>query len=202
MTELERAKIIHDKAMFLSQEADMAKIWGDIPKSQILYRQSFDLEQEVVHIYSERFDNEPERSILYVSAASLAMLCHLYPEADLLIQQGLSKSTPSDMVEELQGLKAQVQQHKLQYEQLSDKKEEQPFWISGVLRRVDADKNTIKLASNGTKPKSQPHYYTINVVSETLNKLVKNYWGDIINVYIKPKSKKGKQHQYELIEVN
>ena len=51
MTELERAKIIHDKAMFLSQEADMAKIWGDVPKSQILYRQSFDLEREVVDIY-------------------------------------------------------------------------------------------------------------------------------------------------------
>jgi hypothetical protein len=202
MNELERAKIIHDKAMFLSQEADMAKIWGDIPKSQILYRQSFDLEQEVVHIYSERFDKEPERSILYSSAASLAMLCHLYPEANLLIEQGLSKSTPPYMVEELHELKAQIQQHKLQYEQLSDKEQEQPFWISGVLRRVDADKNTIKLASNGTEPKSQPHYYTINVVSETLNKLVKNYWGDIMNVYIKPKSKKGKQHQYELIEVN
>ena len=180
----------------------MAKIWGDIPKSQILYRQSFDLEREVVHIYSERFDNEPERSILYVSAASLAMLCHLYPEADLLIQQGLASSTPPDMVEELQELKAQVQQHKLQYEQLSDKEEQQPFWISGVLKRADAEKNTIKLATNGTEPKSQPHYYTINVVSETLNKLVKNYWGDIINVYIKPKSKKGKQYQYELIEVS
>jgi hypothetical protein len=201
MTELERAKIIHDKAMLLSQEADMAKIWGDVPKSQILYRQSFDLEQEVVHIYSERFDNEPERSILYVSAASLAMLCHLYPEANLLIQQGLSNSTPSDMVEELQELKAQVQQHKLQYEQLSDKEEQQPFWISGVLRRADAYKNTIKLASNATDTIPQTDY-TINVVSETLNKLVKNYWGDIINVYIKPKRKKGKQHQYELIEVS
>jgi hypothetical protein len=136
-------------------------------------------------------------------AFSMAVtLCHLYPEADLLIEQGLSKSTPPDMVKEFHELKALVQQHKLQYEQLSDKKEEQPFWISGVLKRADAEKNTIKLATNGTEPKSQPHYYTINVVSETLNKLVKNYWGDIINVYIKPKSTKGKQHRYELIEVS
>jgi hypothetical protein len=200
MTELEKARTIHNKAMLLSQEADMAKIWGDEPKSQLLYRQSFDLEREVVQIYSERFDKEPERSVLYVSAASLAMLCHLYPEADLLVQEGLSNSTPPYLVKELHELKAQVQQHKLDYEQLSNK--EQPFWISGVLRRVDADKNTIKLASNGIEPKSQPHYYTINVVSETLNKLVKNYWGDIINVYIKPKTTKGKQNQYELIEVN
>jgi hypothetical protein len=202
MTELERAKIIHEKAMALSHEADMAMIWNDESKAQIFYRQSFDLEREAAYMYAERFDKEPIRSTLYRSAASLAMLCHLYPEANLLIEQGLSSSTPPKVMKELHELKALVQQHKLKYEQLSDKEEDQPFWISGVLRRVDADKNTIKLASNGTKPKSQPHYYTINVVSETLNKLVKNNWGDIINVYIKPKSKKGKQHQYELIEVS
>jgi hypothetical protein len=203
MTELERAKIIHEKAMALSHEADMAKIWHDESKAQILYRQSFDLEREVAYIYSERFDKEPIRSTMYSSAASLAMLCHLYEEANLLIEQGLSSSTPPRMVKELHELKELVQQQKMQHlAQLVNTEAEQPFWISGVLRRADADKNTIKLASNGTEPKSQPHYYTINVVSETLNKLVKNNWGDIINVYIKPKSKKGKQHQYELIEVS
>lgn len=201
MTELERAKIIHEKAMALSHEADMAMIWNDESKAQIFYRQSFDLEREAAYIYSERFDKEPIRSTLYRSAASLAMLCHLYSEADLLIQEGLSSSTPPKVEKELQELKTLVQQHKIEYERHLNTEQEQPFWISGVLRRVDADKNTIKLASNGTENKSQPHYYTINVVSETLNKLVKNYWGDIIKVYIKPKNKKGKQEQYELIEV-
>ncbi len=202
MNELERAKIIHDKAMLLSQEADMAKIWNDVAKAQTLYKQSFDMEREVAQIYSERFDKEPERSIIYISAASLAMLCHLYGEADLLIQQGQSSSTPSYLVDELRELKTQVQHHKMQYERLLHTEKEEPFWISGVLKRVDADKNTIKLASNGTEKPSKTHYYTINVVSETLNKLVKNYWGDIINVHIKPKSKKGKQFEYELIEVS
>jgi hypothetical protein len=201
MTELEKAKIIHDKAMGLSQEADMAKIWGDIPKSQVLYKQSFDLELEVIQIYSERFDEEPERSMLYVSAASLAMLCHLYADADLLIQQGQSSSTPPYMVAELEELKALIKQRKLQYESKSNTEQEQPFWISGILKRVDADKNTIKLASHATDTAPQTDY-TINVVSETLNTLVKNYWGDIIKVYIKPKIKKGKQNQYELIEIS
>jgi hypothetical protein len=201
MSELERAKIIHEKAMALSHEADMAKIWNDEPKSQMLYKQSLDLEREAAYIYSERFDKEPIRAILYRSAASLAMLCHLYEDADLLIQQGLASSTPPNMVKELHELKALVQQHKLEYERSFNKEKEQPFWISGVLKRVDADKNTIKLASKATDTIPQTDY-TINVVSETLNNLVKNYWGDIINVYIKPKSKKGKQHQYELIEVS
>ena len=194
MTALEKAKIIHEKAMALSQEAIMARVWNDETKAQILYKQSFDLEREAAYIYAERFDKEPIRSILYRSAASLAIECLLYQEADLLIQQGQSSQTPIDVMDDFQELKDKMR--------LSNKKQEEPFWISGVLRRVDADKNTIKLASNGTKPKSQPHYYTINVVSETLNKLVKNYWGDTINVYIKPKTKKGKQHQYELIEVS
>ena len=202
MTELERAKIIHEKAMALSHEADMAKIWNDESKAQILYRQSFDLEREVAYIYSERFDKEPIRSMMYSSAASLAMLSHLYEEADLLIEQGLSNSTPPDMEEELHELKVLVQQHKMQYiAQLSNTEQEQPFWISGVLRRADADKSTIKLASNATDSAPKTNY-TINVASETLNKLVKNYWGDMIKVCIKPKSKKGKQYPYELVEIS
>jgi hypothetical protein len=200
MTELERAKIIHKKAMALSHEADMAMIWNDESKAQILYRQSFDLEREAAYIYSERFDKEPIRSTLYRSAASLAMLCHLYSEADLLIQQGLSSSTPPKVEKELQELKTLVQQHKMEYERRLNTEQEQPFWISGVLKRVDAEKNTIKLSSKATDTIPQTDY-TINVVSETLNNLVKNYWGDIIKVYIKPKHKKGKHFQYELIEV-
>jgi hypothetical protein len=201
MTELERAKIIHEKAMALSHEADMAKIWNDEAKSQMLYRQSLDLEREAAYIYSERFDKEPVRTILYRSAASLAMLCHLYEEADLLIQQGQADSTPAHMRAELTELKAQIKQHKMEYERRLNAEHPQPFWISGVLKRADADKSTIKLASKATDTIPQTDY-TINVMSETLNKLVKNYWGDIINVYIKPKTKKGKQHLYELIEVN
>lgn len=202
MTELEKAKIIHDKAMLLSQEADMAKIGGNESQAQLLYKQSFDLEKQVANAYSERFDKEPIRSMMYSSAASLAMLCHLYEEADLLIEQGLSNSTPPDMVEELNELKALVQQHKMQHiAQLSNIEQEQPFWISGVLRRADADKNTIKLASHATDSAPKTNY-TINVASETLNKLVKNYWGDMIKVCIKPKSKKGKQYPYELVEIS
>ncbi len=193
MTELEKAKIIHEKAMALSQEAIMARVWNDETKAQILYKQSFDLEREAAYIYAERFDKEPIRSILYRSAASLAIECLLYQEADLLIQQGQSSQTPIDVMDDFQELKDKMR--------LSNKKQEEPFWISGVLKRVDAEKNTIKLASKATDTIPQTDY-TINVVSETLNKLVKNYWGDIINVYIKPKVKKGKQHQYELIEVS
>ena len=195
MTELERAKIIHEKAMILAQEAIMARIRNDETKAQTLYKQSFDLEREAAYIYSERFDKEPMRSILYRSAASLAIECHLYQDADLLIQQGQSSDTPSDVMDDFQELRDKMQQN------TQENNTEQPFWISGVLRRADADKNTIKLASHATDSAPKTNY-TINVASETLNKLVKNYWGDMIKVCIKPKSKKGKQYPYELVEIS
>jgi hypothetical protein len=193
MTALEKAKIRHDKAMMLAQEAIMARIRRNENEAQVLYKQSFELEREAAYIYAERFDKEPIRSILYRSAASLAIECFLYKEAALLIQEGQSSNTPLDVMHEFEELTDKMR--------LSNTEQAQPFWISGVLKRVDADKSTIKLASKATDTVPQTDY-TINVMSETLNKLVKNYWGDIINVYIKPKTKKGKQHLYELIEVN
>ena len=75
MTDLEKAKIIHDKAMMLAQEAIMARIGNNETKAQMLYKQSFDLEREAAYIYAERFDKEPIRSILYRLAASLAIDC-------------------------------------------------------------------------------------------------------------------------------
>ena len=70
------------------------------------------------------------------------------------------------------------------------------FWISGIIKRVDADKNSILLVAKTPNNSSQTNY-TITTLSETLNKLVRNYWGDMVNVHIKPKSKKGRYFQYE-----
>jgi DNA phosphorothioation-dependent restriction protein DptG len=201
MTELERATEIHKKSMTFAQEAHMARIFNDEPKALMLNRQSLELEREVVAIYADRHDEEPMRSMLYVSAASMAMLCHLYQEANSLIDQGLTVHTPSFVKLEFEELREQIAQHKEKYEQISNGDLEQPFWISGILKRVDADKNTVKLASKATDTIPQT-LYTINVASETLNKLVKNYWGDIVKVYIKPKNKKGKPSPYELLEIS
>jgi hypothetical protein len=201
MTELENVTAIHKRAMALAQEAHMSRIFNDEPKALMLNRQSLVLEKEAANAMSERSDNEPIRSILFRSAASMAMLCHFYQEAYQLIEQGLTIHTTPDMVQEFQELKEQIAEHQLKYEQLSNADLEQPFWISGTFKRVDADKNTIKLASKATDTIPQT-LYTINVASETLNKLVKDYWGDIVKVYIKPKHKKGKQSPYELLEIS
>ena len=73
------------------------------------------------------------------------------------------------------------------------------FWVSGVLTRADADRNTFLLVI--AIDNQSPINYTITTLSETLNTLVKDFWGQKIKVHIQPKAKKGKQLQYELIEV-
>lgn len=83
--------------------------------------------------------------------------------------------------------------------ELSDIEQESSFWVSGVLRRADADKNTFLLVI--AIENQSPTNYTITTLSETLNTLVKDYWSEKIKVHIQPKVKKGKQMQYELIEV-
>ena len=46
MTKLEKAKIVHDEAMLLSQKADMARLVGNENEAKMLYKQSFSLENE------------------------------------------------------------------------------------------------------------------------------------------------------------
>ena len=82
---------------------------------------------------------------------------------------------------------------------LSEIEQTNSFWVSGVLRRADADKNTFLLVISIDN--QSPTNYTITTLSETLNTLVKDYWGEKIKVHIQPKTKKGNHMQYELIEV-
>ena len=83
--------------------------------------------------------------------------------------------------------------------ELSEIEQTNSFWVSGVLRRADADKNTFLLVISIDN--QSPTNYLITTLSETLNTLVKDYWGQKIEVLIQRKAKKGKQMQYELIEV-
>ena len=77
-------------------------------------------------------------------------------------------------------------------------KNENAFWIMGILSKADAENNTFIVVVETNSSRTN---YTITAISETLNKLVKDYWGNSINVHIKPKTPRGKQSLYELIDV-
>ena len=80
------------------------------------------------------------------------------------------------------------------------KEKENSFWVSGILNQADAHKNTFLITVKSVSNAEQSNFI-ITTLSETLNDLVKNYWGNTLTVYIKPKNSNSKRPKYELLEV-
>lgn len=93
---------LHRQAMSLADEADEANRSGDGPKALTLFRRALDLERRAAEQIIPR--EEPTRSVLLRSAASLAISCHEYREAERLIATALAGEPPREICEELRDL--------------------------------------------------------------------------------------------------
>lgn len=71
--------------------------------------------------------------------------------------------------------------------------------VSGVIKEVNADKNTfvITVETSDGKKKSQ---YLVFTIAEKLNELVKKYWSNKLTIFIKPIESNGATKKYELID--
>jgi CHAT domain-containing protein len=96
---------LHDQAMELADDADVAQRRGKIDEAQSLYRRAYELEIRVAH----QVNAEPSRSIMYRSAASLAIECGLLDEAQTLALTGLAGQPPLEIYEELKEIIADVE---------------------------------------------------------------------------------------------
>jgi hypothetical protein len=97
----EHAAALHEAAMDLADQAFLAK---NPSRSRELFRVAFEKEREAAEIWTKISGQEPTRSVLYRSAAALAVDCEEYDEAELLIERGLTGSPPDDIAEELREL--------------------------------------------------------------------------------------------------
>ncbi len=80
----------------------------------------------------------------------------------------------------------------------SEIQQQEGISISGVIKRANAHNNTfLVMEMHG------PYevHFNIRTMSETLNKLVKTYWGETINVRIRPQINEENQFEYELMAV-
>jgi hypothetical protein len=93
---------LHRTAMELAQQAEIAP---DTPRSQELFRAAFEKEREAAELLEDRMDLEPTRSVLFRSAASLAMDCRDFAAAERLLEKGLAGSPPADLAEEMRNLR-------------------------------------------------------------------------------------------------
>lgn len=111
------AEAAHRKAMDFADAAFLAKRKGNPVQAHEYYRQALAKEREAANAISDRYDLEPSRSVLYRSAATLALSCKDFREAERLASCGLaSENTPEEIGEELRDVLADVyfsRHHKL-----------------------------------------------------------------------------------------
>lgn len=95
---------LHEKAMELSDNAFIARRRGDKQLSLELSRRAFELECEAAYALKDDKSAEPTRSILFRSAASLAIDCSEYRTAENLVAMALEADPPEEIAEELRAL--------------------------------------------------------------------------------------------------
>ena len=104
MKESFNTKEVHFKAMLISQDAFVLAVHGKQDEAIPLYEQAFELERQAALSLLNIENVEPTRSILFRSAAALAMECHRYRDAEKMIGLGLAGNPPEDVAEELREL--------------------------------------------------------------------------------------------------
>src|SRR5688500_11848078 len=92
---------LHSAAMDLASRAMIARQSEDHTMALVLFRQAFEKEKQAALSYLSNQSSEPSRSVLLRSAASLALECREYREAERLIGAALAGNPPLELLEEL-----------------------------------------------------------------------------------------------------
>lgn len=98
----------HHNAMEIADKADAAKRRGQYDEAKKFFLEAFYHECSAAMKFKDRPGIEPTRSILFRSAATLAVECGELREAERLISFGLSGSPPDEIIEELRDLLERV----------------------------------------------------------------------------------------------
>lgn len=101
---MNQAQILHREAMSLVDDALQAKRDGNDSKWNNILSDAFHKEQEAAMLFMNEVELEPTRSVLFRSAASLAIDCMKYRDAEKLIAIGLSGEPPDEIAEEMRDL--------------------------------------------------------------------------------------------------
>lgn len=94
----------HNEAMDKAEYGDIQRNIGNTEVALALYNEAYNIEREVSLSALDNHIGEPGISILLKSAASLAMRCGLYRDAEKLTSLALSGEPPEDVAEELRNM--------------------------------------------------------------------------------------------------
>ena len=110
MSIVDRSEIqkLHSHAMELAERADGLRAKGSPDAAEVLLVQAYEQEALAARKFSDAYGDEPTRSVLLRSAASLAIECGLWREAEKLAALGLAGNPPAGLADELRDLLEQV----------------------------------------------------------------------------------------------
>lgn len=98
---------LHREAMSIAEAAIMERFKGDPIKAKEFFEKAFKLEKEAALLTRDN-SAEPSRSVLFRSAASLAINFGDYREAEKMINLALAGDPPDEIADELRDLYEQV----------------------------------------------------------------------------------------------
>ncbi len=172
------------------QAAIVEDITGDKKEALRLFELAYEAEKQAALSLLSNFEAEPFRSILFRSAASLAMNCQKYTDAKIMVQLGLAGNPPADIAAELldvydrvhQGIKEVAQTTTQADERHQPQSSEQYFWLKGTLTEANAQRHQITILSEDKKTAK------INV-PKGLSPIVRRYWDETVSAYIRKQGK-------------
>jgi len=100
------ARDFHDKAMSFMDQALAEKRAGRKDEAEQFLRQAFELERQAAETVEAGANSEPSRSILYRSAATLALRCGMADVAEDLAHAGMAGDPPNSVRAELESVVA------------------------------------------------------------------------------------------------
>jgi hypothetical protein len=181
MIDYSNTQQVHRKAMLLAQDAHVAQFKGDNTSALPLFSAAFDLERAAALDLTDDLAKEPTRSVLFRSAASLAMNCGRFEEGQAMVKMGLAGNPPHEIAEELREVSEKIKT-------LKQKADNQTTYITliGILKIADAEKKYIKIVpTQGNKSFN----HKINVTNG-LTDMVKSFFDEVVSVGIWKKDNK------------
>jgi uncharacterized protein (UPF0297 family) len=104
MNKVEQVNQLHEQAMDIAEEMYFAQRKKDAAAVKEWAKSAFDLEQKAAMLLVNDYDIEPTRSVLFKSAACLAINAEMYQTAEQMIGFALSGTPPYEIRNELKDL--------------------------------------------------------------------------------------------------
>jgi len=105
---MDKVEKIHQKAMDHAESAFSEKLKGNLEESKRQLEKAYKLETQAAKLVVNNIELEPTRSILFRSAASLALECGDIREAERLSAFGLTGNPPEEIADELRNILEKV----------------------------------------------------------------------------------------------